>query len=276
MTELQHVFDGTDQNFQQLVVENSNQGAVLVNYWTPGAAPCFKLWKDLEVLSNEYQGRFLLVNVNTETQGALTRENGITSVPTIKIYRQAKVVESIYGAYSQVSLRSTIDKYVPAAQHSAIAQAIGAYQEGNSSGALSLLIEASSKEPDDPKLHAMTMKLLLREKRYEEIEAIYNVLPGSVQAETEINALRIHARMLHLAGQPIPAGRLDAKMHQAATAMVADDFATALDHLLQIVRQDRSYLGGLPRKTMLVIFSLLGEQHTLSRDFHSALGEVLG
>lgn len=275
MTELIHVFDGTHENFQQLVVENSNRGTVLVNYWTPGAGPCFKLWKDLEMLSNEYQGRFLLVNVNTDTQGALARENGITSVPTIKIYRQAEVVESIYGAYSQASLRSTIDKYVPAAQHSAIAQAIAAYQEGNTNAALSALIEASSKEPDASKLHAMTMKLLLREKRYEEIEAIYDVLPDSVRSQTEINTLRIHAKILHLAGQPAPAGLLDAKMHHAATAMVADNFELALDNLLQITRQDRSYLGGLPRKVMLVIFSLLGEQHALSKHFQNALREIL-
>ncbi len=32
MTGLNHVFDGTRENFRQLVLENSRKGAVLVNY----------------------------------------------------------------------------------------------------------------------------------------------------------------------------------------------------------------------------------------------------
>ena len=100
MTDLKHVIDATGENFHQLVIANSAKGTVLVNYWTPNAGPCFKLWQVLESLSQDYQGRFLLVNVNTDTQKSLARENGITSVPTIKIYQRGTVVESIYGAQS--------------------------------------------------------------------------------------------------------------------------------------------------------------------------------
>jgi len=94
MQKLNYVFDGTRDTFQQLVVENSKKGLVLANYWTPNAGPCFKLWQALESLSREFQGRFLLVNINTETQKRLARENGITSVPTVKIYRNGSVVDS--------------------------------------------------------------------------------------------------------------------------------------------------------------------------------------
>jgi thioredoxin-like negative regulator of GroEL len=43
MAKLNYVFDGTRDNFRQLVIENSSKGLVLADYWTPGAAPCFKL-----------------------------------------------------------------------------------------------------------------------------------------------------------------------------------------------------------------------------------------
>jgi putative thioredoxin len=285
MTELNHVFDGTRENFQQLVLENSRKGAVLVNYWAPNAGPCLRLWQVLEDLSREYQGRFLLVNVNTDTQKPLARENGVTSVPTIKIYQRGNVVESIYGAQSETALRSSIDKYVPPAQNTPIARAILSYQAGQIDAALDILAEASATAPQDPKPYAMAIKLLLRDKRYADIDVYYSTLPGNIQAEPEISTLRVHAKMLQLAEQALPAAELDrqlekvpddmqAALNRAAVAMVQDDYRTALTRLFQIWQQDPHYCDELPRKAMLVIFSLLGDTHELTKEFQNSMREV--
>lgn len=286
MNTLNHVFDGTRHNFRQLVLENSQKGAVLVNYWAPNAGPCFKLWQVLERLSEEYQGRFLLVNVNTERQTPLVRENGITSVPTLKIYHQGKIVESLYGAQADSALRNVIDKYVPPAQDTAIAQAIRTYQSGHVDDALQLLVQAGTREPDNVQVHATVLKLLLREKRYADIESYVAVLPDSVKAQPDIGTLQVHAKMLNLAQQaPATAqldnrlettpGDLEAALSRAAVAMVQDDYETALTHLLHVFRQDRQYDDKLPHKAMLVIFSLLGEKHELTKTFQTSMREVL-
>jgi putative thioredoxin len=286
MNALNHVFDGTRQNFRQLVLENSQKGAVLVNYWTPNAGPCFKLWQVLGRLSEEYQGRFLLVNVNTETQMPLVRENGINSVPTLKIYHQGKIVESLYGVQSDSALRKVINKYVPPAQDTAIAQAIRTYQSGQVDDALQLLVRAATREPDNAQLHATVLKLLLREKRYSDIESYVAVLPDSVKAQPDIGTLQVHAKMLNFARQAPAAAQLDyrlettpddldAALSRAAVAMVQDDYETALTHLLHVFRQNRQYDDELPRKAMLVIFSLLGEKHELTKTFQTSMREVL-
>lgn len=286
MNALNHVFDGTRDNFRQLVVENSLKGVVLVNYWSPDAGPCFKLWQLLERLSQEYQGRFLLVNINTSKQMPLVRENGITSVPTLKIYHLGKIVESIYGAQSEITLRKAINKYVPPARDTAIAQAILTYQSGQVDDALQLLVQAGTREPDNIRLHATALKLLLREKRYPDIESYISVLPDTVKSQPDISTLQVHAKMLHLAQLAPAAAQLDnqleatpddlnAALSRAAVAMVEDDYETALTQLLHVLRQDRHCYDGLPRKAMLVLFSLLGDQHELTRTFQASMREVL-
>ena len=286
MDALNHVFDGTRQNFGQLVLENSQKGAVLVNYWAPNAGPCFRLWQVLERLSREYRGRFLLVNVNTETQTPLVRENGITSVPTLKLYHQGRIVESIYGAQSESALRDIINKYVPPAQDTVVAHAINSYQSGRADDALQLLVQAGSREPDNAQLHATALKLLLREKRYADVESYVGVLPDKVKAQADIGTLQVHAKLLHLAQQAPAAAQLDIRLettpddldvvlNRAAVAMVQDDYETALNHLLHILRQDRYCYDELPRKAMLVIFTLLGERHVLTKTFHTAMREAL-
>ena len=61
MAESAYTFVGTTDNFQQLVLENSARGPVLVNYWSPQARPCMLLMPVLDRLVAAYQGRFLLV-----------------------------------------------------------------------------------------------------------------------------------------------------------------------------------------------------------------------
>lgn len=286
MSALAYVFDGTQDNFQQLVLDNSRKGPVLVNYWTPDAGPCFKLWQVLEQLSQEYQGRFLLVNVNTETQYRLVRENAITSVPTVKIYYQGEVVESIYGAQSETALRKTIDAYVAPAQDSPLARALCSYQAGDVETALTVLADACLRDPANLKLHTTALKLLLREQRYTDITAWVAALPETLRAQREIMALQVHARMLHMAQQAPPADQLDkrlvsapedkdAALQRAAVAMLQDDYAGALTRLLGVLREDRYFEDELPRKAMLVIFGLLGEQHELTRKFQNSMREVL-
>jgi len=286
VSELKHVFDGTRENFQQLVVDNSSKGPVLVNYWAPNVGPCLRLWQVLEALSRAYQGRFLLVNVNTDTQKALVRDNGIASVPTVKLYYRGTVVESIHGAQSEASLRTVIDNYALQAPEGVIAQAIRAYQEGQADEALRILVEAGTREPDNVKVHATAIRLLLREQRYADIERYSGVLPDSIRSRSDIGLMQVHAKILQLAQEAPPLEQLDkqlekaaddaqAAVSRAAVAMTQDDYATALERLLQVFRQDRHYSGGLPLKAMQVIFSLLGEQHELTRAGQKAIREAL-
>jgi len=286
MNRLDHVLDGNADNFHQLVIQNSDRGTVLVNYWTPNAGPCFKLWQVLERLSNEYRGRFLLVNVNTETQKRLARENGITSVPTIKIYHQRQVVESVYGAQSEVSLRTIIDNHVPPAQDTDIARAIRSYQAGDTDAALATLVEASQQSPDDSKPHATAIKLLLREKRFADVDTWYSALPERLRRQPEISHLQVHARMLHLAELAEPANQLEQQLEQnpgnmpalmsvAALEIVADRLESALEYLLIALQTDREHEDELPRRAMLAIFTLLGDRHEITVAYQKRLRDLL-
>ncbi len=48
MSTPQYIVDANAENFNKLVLENSRSGPVLVNYWSPRAGPCLKLWPTLQ------------------------------------------------------------------------------------------------------------------------------------------------------------------------------------------------------------------------------------
>ena len=56
---------------------------------------------------------------------------------------------------------------------------------------------------------------------------------------------------------------------------VKQDYAGALEHLMEIVRRDRVFGDDIGRKTMLQIFNLLGSGSDLVRNYRGELSRIL-
>lgn len=280
------IFEATPENFAQLVLDNSVKGPVLVNYWAPWAGPCMKLWPALEQLASHYGGRFLLVNINTDKHKSLARDYGINSLPTLKLFRHGKVVDEVHGAESEQSLRAFIEKHLARASDRQLAAALSRYQQGDAAAALALLAQATRDDPDNARIPLTHAKLLLREQRYAELQALIDDLPGALQEQPEFTNLYAHAGFLRAAGES-PAGEelaerietnaddLEARYQLSALALLGDDFEQALLQLLEIVRRDRSFMNDIGRRGMSAIFALLGREHDLSQRYRSLLNNAL-
>ena len=59
------------------------------------------------------------------------------------------------------------------------------------------------------------------------------------------------------------------------TRDTADFRQPAMDALLEVMRKDRRYRGDTPRKVMLAVVELLGEQDPLTREYRNKLASVL-
>lgn len=87
-------------------------------------------------------GRFLLVNVNTDSQKQLAKQQGINSVPTVKLFINEQIKAQVHGADSEHSFRKLLDEHLPTTTSPAIATAIMAYKQNDHDIAFTLLIDA--------------------------------------------------------------------------------------------------------------------------------------
>jgi putative thioredoxin len=286
MADSAFIFEATPDNFTQLVLDNSAKGPVLVNYWAPWAGPCLKLWPVLDQLARHYAGRFLLVNINTDKHKTLARDYGINSLPTLKMYRHGKVVDEVHGAESEQSLRAFIDKHIARPSDRLLALALGRYQQGDTAAALALLAEAALDDPDNARLPLTQAKLLLREQRHADVQALIDALPKASQDQAEFANLYAHAGFLAAAGDAPAAEQLQARIAQdggdliaryqlSALALLNDAYEPALEQLLEIVRRDRGFMNDIGRRGMTAIFALLGREHELSQRYRVLLNNVL-
>jgi len=283
-----YIQEATPDNFKTLVLENSDRGPVVVFYWSPRAGPCMKLMPRLIRLADEYCGKFLLVLLDTDEYGRLAKEEyGVTSVPTVKFFRHGKVAHTVHGAESDAEFRRTIDKFVPREASMAQVNALRAYQqEGDLDQACALLAKAALDDPGNSRIALDLAKLLILKADYSRAESVLQSLPLEVREEPEISTLLVHAGFLRVAHNAPEIEILErdiaaepdkavARYQLSAIRLMQNDYAGAMDQLLEIVRRDRDFREDAGRKGLVAIFNMLGNENDMVATYRSLLTEAL-
>lgn len=97
----------TSANFEEEVLKSKIP--VIVDFWAEWCPPCRRLAPVFEELSREYSGKVKFCKVNTEEEPQLAAQFGITSIPTMIIFKNGKIADSITGAYPKEMIKQRID-----------------------------------------------------------------------------------------------------------------------------------------------------------------------
>ena len=82
---------------------------VAVDFYGKCCVPCTKLLPVLEVVAVEMAGRIDFVKIDVEDAGAIAAEFGVTTVPTIIVFKDGWPVDKVEGLLSKHSLVSRIE-----------------------------------------------------------------------------------------------------------------------------------------------------------------------
>lgn len=97
-----------EQGFQSLL-ESSMSAPVLLAFFSPSRSPeSVRLADDLQVLSNEFEGRFLLGRVDIDASPQIAQAMQIPSVPLVVLVAQGRPVPLIQNAAPIEDLRAAI------------------------------------------------------------------------------------------------------------------------------------------------------------------------
>jgi putative thioredoxin len=269
-----YIFEGSRQNFHALVLENSNLGPVLVNYWAAHAAPCLRLYPVLDKLVHDYEGKFLLVNLDVEQHRGLAREYGVSSLPTMKLFRHQAVVETLHGYQPAGDLQTLLNKYVARESDAILPTALTHYAQGQVEQALSILARAALEDPDNLRLAVALAKLLIREHDPEKAQQLLRSLPEAAQSDREVHRLLARLEFLVIARDAPESSPLERAIAQnpndlaaryslSAVRFAAGDPGAAMEQLLEIMGRDRSFHDDAGRRGLLAIFEALNNEGDL-------------
>ena len=269
-----YIHAGTSENFKTLVLENSHHGPVLVNFCSRNAEPCLQQHPILNQLIHHYDGRVLLINVDTESELVFTKEYGVASVPTLMLFRSELVVETLHGFQSEDDIKKILEQYVTRDSDLKLADAIEMFTSGNAKAAYEAIAKLIVDDPVNPLLPLTMCKLLKHEGRHKEAIKLIESLPADIRANKDIqqfftmlgffNELEATTDIATLKQQSEAASDDLAIKRKLVTALATEQqFEQALQLLVDIMEIEPGYQENYAQQAMLKIFFIVGADDPL-------------
>ncbi len=95
-----------ENNYEAEVLKHS--GTVLVDFWAPWCGPCRMQTPILEKLASDGAVSAKIAKLNTDESPSLAQKLGISSIPTLIIFKDGKETERMVGVQPEEVLKKKL------------------------------------------------------------------------------------------------------------------------------------------------------------------------
>ena len=262
------------------MIEKSGETPVVVDFWAPGCRPCVMLGPLLEKLETEYGGGFILAKVNIDENREVAAHYSVRSIPFVKLFRDGNPIGEFLGAQPEEKVRKFLGRFLPAREDPALASAEASYSEGDIGAAVKAYEAALGKDRENEKVRLRLGELYIESADYSAAKEALLPLIHSREAERLLDLVYFKD------AAPVFGEELRAKLRENPSDMEArialgseyarlGEYGASLDEFIEAVKTDKNYRDALPRKLMLRIFRILGENDPLVGEYRNRLSDLI-
>jgi thioredoxin 1 len=97
----------TDDTFNSEVLKSDIP--VIIDFWATWCAPCRMIAPIIEQFATEYEGKVKVCKLDVDNNQNVAMNYGIRSIPTVLIFKNGVVVDTIVGAVPKKVLKERLD-----------------------------------------------------------------------------------------------------------------------------------------------------------------------
>lgn len=97
-----------DSTFDDEVLKSSVP--VLVDFWATWCGPCKAIAPTVDEFARENKGKVKVAKVDVDQNQQVAQKFGIRSIPTLLLFKNGRVVDSLIGVVSKAKLADALSK----------------------------------------------------------------------------------------------------------------------------------------------------------------------
>ncbi len=98
-----------DSNFAQTI---NKYPLLLVDFWAPWCGPCRMMSPIIDQVGKEYIGKLVVGKVNVDENPNISGQFGISSIPTLILFKRGQVVNNIIGSVSKSRIAEMVKMHL--------------------------------------------------------------------------------------------------------------------------------------------------------------------
>ena len=263
-------------DFEVQVLAYSDRMPVLVNFWAGWDDTCKQTNVQLESLALENPGRYRLANLDVDKNPLLTGRYKVHTVPSLKTFQSGMVTHQLEGLHTNLQLIDYIKSFTPGPENLLLEKASSFLETGRYEDVEDTCLEVLEDDPENPRAKLLLAKSLIWQGEYLEAVTIIHNFPTSIEYRSaEKLGPLVEGLLKEFDSGQKSENPLDLYYYRSLNLIQRGNIEAALDGMLEILKQNKSYRGGQPRKIILGVFELLGDDHSLVTDYRAQLANAL-
>lgn len=261
--------------FEEDVLAQSFQKPVVVDFFAQWCGPCQMLKPMLEKLTEEYD--FVLAKVDIDQNPELARIYQVEGVPDVKVAMQGQMYSGFVGMLPEPQLRQFLEQLnLKSTFDEAMAALTTAKQLGDVQQLQEQYQALLAQYPNRPELRLEAAQFFLSQGQLTQAEEqLDNIDPLQRPYGDQAQAVRSLMDFHRAVAERSPDTPADQLYLGGAKAAIAQDYETAMEQFLELVKTDRQYHHDAGRKALLTLFGVLGDDHPLTPTYRKRLMQTL-
>ena len=190
MSENTNIIDVTETEFNDQVIEASENKLIVVDFWAPWCGPCKQLTPILEKIISKSGDKITLVKINIDENQQIAAQLRIQSIPTVYAFKDKQIVNAFQGVIPEGQIIEFIEKCLGSKINEDFTEFYNeiesAMAENKFEETKDTLLEFISKNSDEIKGICFYLECLIELKQFEEVEVFISSLEKDVQEMDEV------------------------------------------------------------------------------------------
>ena len=262
-------FEISDQNFDDLVITNSQKLPVFVLFLSPVSSVCIAMENRLMDYAEEFASQFVLARLDIDMYMDARERFNIENVPMLRVYKDGEVVFEEVGTMTEEALSALFKQFGifnPAEELRL--EAAQKHAQGNTPEAVQMLTKAIQLDPSNVKVGMDMCQIFLDVNMLAEAAELYTKLPNKVKetdtgryliGQITFKKLALDTDGLNALQQKVLAepDNDDAQFDLSICYVAAQDYDAGMEQLFNLLRKNPNAKGGGAKELAIAIINMI-------------------